>query len=487
MEECKVENKVAFEFKTKPFAHQLKAFEISRDLPEFALLMGMGTGKSKVIIDTIQHLYLKGEIDTVIIFGNKGSYKNWINNEIPAHLPETIPKIDTYWEANPSAILQVTYEMMQLKITSLKIMVMNIEALAYEEPVELITKIVEVNNTLLVIDESTTIKNEGAKRTKNAIKLGKLAKYRRILTGEPIANSPLDIWAQAKFLNPELLGFPSYYAFQAYYARSIRMQGNGRNFRKVTGYQRLKELEENIARWSFRVKKEECLDLPPKVYQQYTVELTSDQERLYNQLKHDSLAFLSLQTTVSVQLAITKLLRLHQLVCGHLTDDNGVVHSISNNRISALMNVLNETDGKVIIWATYRKDIEAIERAISKDYGPETLVTYYGDTRQGEREDAIDSFQDKESEVRFFIGNPKSGGYGLTLTEATTVVYYSNNYELEVRLQSEDRAHRIGQTKSVNYVDLITPGTVDEKIIKALRSKKQIAAACLGDEFSEWI
>ena len=152
-----------------------------------------------------------------------------------------------------------------------------------------------------------------------------------------------------------------------------------------------------------------------------------------------------------------------------------------------LLSVVEETSDKVIIWANYRHDIEAIKLALAKEYGMNAVGTYYGDTDDEERRRVVREFQDPDSELRFFVGNPRTGGYGLTLTAANTVVYYSNSFDLEVRLQSEDRAHRIGQTKSVTYVDLMVPGTVDEKIVKALRSKIDIANEVLGEEIKDWL
>ncbi|HBP65143.1 MAG TPA: hypothetical protein DD730_12915, partial [Desulfosporosinus sp.] len=435
-------------FKTKPFDHQMKAWNQSKDLVNYGLFMDMGTGKSKVAIDTAAYLYLKGEIDTLVVLGNKGSYKNWILNEIPAHMPESIPVLSTHWETTPNLMLQATYDMMTIPLKSLKVFVMNIEAIAYKKAYEVIEDIVRTNKTMLVIDESTTIKNEGAQRTKAAIKLGGLAKYRRILTGEPIANSPLDIFARAKFLSPTLIGFTSFFAFKNYYAKLGEIRVGPRSLKVVQGYRKLKELETNISSWSFRIKKEQCLDLPPKVYQTHVITMPPDQRKMYDALKEESAIALSAESVVTTPLAITKLLRLHQLACGHLVDDLGKVFTINNNRIAALLEILEETNGKVIIWATYRKDIEMITSAIKAEYGKNSIVTYFGDTGTYEREDAVSNFQNEGSEVRFFLGNPKTGGYGLTLTAASTVIYYSNNYELEVRLQSEDRAHRIGQYKS---------------------------------------
>jgi SNF2 family DNA or RNA helicase len=155
--------------------------------------------------------------------------------------------------------------------------------------------------------------------------------------------------------------------------------------------------------------------------------------------------------------------------------------------LEELFSIIEEFDGKMIIWANYRHDIETIKIALQKEFGMNAVATYYGDTEADDRQTIVDKFQDPNSELRFFVGNPRTGGYGLTLTAANVMVYYSNSFDLEVRLQSEDRAHRIGQTKNVTYIDLIAPGTVDEKIVQALRSKIDIASQVLGEELKTWL
>lgn len=235
-----------------------------------------------------------------------------------------------------------------------------------------------------------------------------------------------------------------------------------------------------------RVKKEECLDLPEKLYVKREVDLTPEQEKAYDQMRTLALAQIAggLVSTVN---ALTQLMRLHQIVCGHVKMDDGTVVELPNNRIKELLSVIEETDGKIIIWATYRHDIEAIKLALSKEYGMNSIGMYYGDTDDDERKRVLECFQNPENEMRFFVGNPSTGGYGLTLTAAQTMIYFSNSFDLEKRLQSEDRAHRIGQTKNVTYIDLMSPNTVDEKIVKALRAKINIATQVLGEEIKTWL
>ena len=233
--------------------------------------------------------------------------------------------------------------------------------------------------------------------------------------------------------------------------------------------------------------KKDCLDLPPKVYVKREVELTDEQKEAYGEMKTSAIAQLKGQSTTALNV-LTQLIRLHQITCGHMKLDTGSTMNLTSNRLDELMHILGETTGKVIIWANYIHDIERIEASIAlSDFGKDSCCTYYGATPSDERQECIRRFQDPDSKVRFFIGNTQTGGYGITLTAASTVIYYSNNYDLEKRIQSEDRAHRIGQKNSVLYIDLVAKGTVDEKIIQSLRNKVNIAKEISGEELSTWI
>ena len=260
----------------------------------------------------------------------------------------------------------------------------------------------------------------------------------------------------------------------------------GRKVQIVGSYRRLPELSEKLEKFSYRVLKEECLDLPPKIYMRRTVELTPEQKKVYAQMKQMALATLDgkVMSTVNV---MTQLMRLHQVTCGHFKADDSSITKLDNNRVNALLELLEETDGKVIIWANYREDIKNITDSLKKVYGDDSTVEYWGEVDSTLRQDNIAQFQEKNSPTRYFVGNAQTGGYGITLTAANTVVYYSNSYDLEKRLQSEDRAHRICQTGSVTYVDLIAEGTIDEKIVKSLRSKINIANEIMGEDLKDWI
>ena len=478
--------KFDYKFKTKPYAHQLSALEKSWDKKEFAYFMEMGTGKSKVLVDNIAMLYNKGAIDAALIIAPKGVYRNWYSQEIPNHLASHIDNKTILWTATTSKAKDKEYQLLFKSDLDLHILIMNVEAFSTKKGLEFATKFLNCHNSLIAVDESTTIKTPTAKRTKAILALGRLAKYRRILTGSPVTKSPLDLYTQCGFLDGYLLGFDSYYAFRNRYATMLDRNFGGRRVQIVGGYKRLDELSEKLKPFSDRVLKEDCLDLPEKTYVERQVELTEEQKTLYSTMKSAALASLKGKMATAPHI-LTQMMRLHQITCGHLKNDDDSITEIKNNRINSLLELLDEIEGKAIIWANYVYDINQIVNAVAKKYGDNSIVQYYGAVPAEQRQKNIEKFQDPNSPVRFFVGNPQTGGYGITLTAANNVIYYSNGYDLEKRLQSEDRAHRIGQKKAVTYVDLITPKTVDEKIRKALRKKINIATQIMGEELREWI
>ena len=477
-----------YKFKTKPYEHQLEALKRSWNKKEFAYFMEMGTGKSKVLIDNIAILYDRGGINAAIIVAPKGVYRNWSEKEIPVHMPDHVETQIAVW--NPAPNKKQKKELIDLFDPSpeLKILVINIDAFSTKKGVTFVEKFILGHNVVMAVDESTTIKNPKAQRTKSLLKLSINCKYKRILTGFPVTQSPLDLYSQCAFLSNDLLGYTSFYSFQNRYAKLFNRKMGQRSFRQVVGYQNLEELTEKLTSFSYRVLKKECLDLPDKIYQRREVSLTPEQMRIYKQLKDYAVAQLESKELVSVTTILTQILRLHQVVCGFVKDDNGEEVEIKNRRLDELLNVLSEVQGKTIIWANYRHDIKRILKALHDTVGVDAVASYYGDTPDEERQRIITKFQDPDSDLQFLVSNVQTGGYGITLTQASNVVYYSNNYDLEKRLQSEDRAHRIGQTNKVTYIDLVAKGTVDEKIVKALRNKLDLAQEVLGDEkWKDWI
>ena len=487
---------VNYNFKLKPFDHQRTALEEGWKKKFFGYFMEMGTGKSKVLIDNLGLLFLEGQINFALILAPKGVYRNWVAKEIPEHMSTDIPHRVIRWVSSANKKQQEEMRSVKDHFAGLTILVMNIEAFSTVKGQRAGMWMSRAfgNHGLIAIDESTTIKNHKAKRTKSLIKVAKNFKVRRLLTGSPITKSPLDIYAQCEFLKPSLLGHDSFYTFQNRYAVLQKRTMGAHSFQQVLGYRNIDELTEKISQFSFRVLKKECLDLPEKVYTARYVTLTPEQKNMYMLLQKQAMLMFEDGEMVSAPAVITQMLRIQQVMSGHLKTDDGEMKYFASRRMDALEELMEEHDGKAIIWSRFRYDIQQITAMLNKKFGEGSAASYYGDTSDDERQRIVEGFQNKNAPfryegnpLRFFVGNPATAGYGLTLTEANLVVYYANDFNLETRIQSEDRAHRIGQKNQVTYVDLISEGTLDEKIVEALRNKIDIGAKVLGEEARQWL
>ena len=476
-----------YKFKTKPYDHQLKALQKSWDKEYYGLFMEMGTGKSKVLIDEIASLYMRGKISAALIVAPKGVYRNWERGEIPTHMPDEIPLHVAAWKAPSEMTIQDKKDLKEILMANgrLRVLLMNVEAFSGVKGSKFAAQFLHKSNTLMAIDESTTIKTPSAARTKNILKIGKLAKYRRIMTGSPVTKNPLDVYSQLEFLSDKILR-QNYWAFRSRFAIMRNVNFGPRSTQLVVGFQRIPELNTIVEKHSYRVLKEDCLDLPDKVYEKRFVSLTPEQVKAYEEMRRFNMTELEGEVMTSLS-SLTALIRLHQISCGHIALDSGETKPLKSNRMNELLNVLDEVEGKVIIWASYRFDLKHIEETLKEKFGEESTASYFGDTKDKDRQAIVERFQDKNSKLKYFVGNPSTGGYGLTLTAAHTVIYYSNTYDLEKRMQSEDRAHRIGQTNKVTYIDLISEGTIDEKIVQSLRSKIDIASAVMGEDIKQWL
>jgi SNF2 family DNA or RNA helicase len=438
--------------------------------------MEMGTGKTKVTIDNIAYLYLQRKITAALIVAPKSVYTNW-ESEIEVHMPDVLKYKIYKWNIDKP---KDYYKLNESK--DLKIFLINVEALSTKRGFEGCVEYLSKNKlNFVALDESTTIKNRSAKRTKNILALQKLSLVRRILTGSPITKSPLDLYTQCQFLSPELLGFSSYLAFRNRYAEMTDIPvGSGRYISVPKYYKRLEELETKLKQFSTRIRKDQCLDLKPKVRQKRYIELEGESKKIYERLRTSALAIVE-DSTISFSNKLTEIIKLHQVCNGFSKDDDGQILELHKSKINALDEILEETDGKVIIWANYIYNIKEIISFLEKKYGKESVVSIYGAIDVQTRKKAVEKIQ-KDSKVRFLVGNPTTGGFGLTLTAVNTVIYFSNNYNLEVRMQSEDRAHRMGQKGTVVYIDIVAKNTLDEAIMKSLTSKGQVAAKTLGEE-----
>lgn len=514
-----------YRYKTDPYYHQNKLFLETRDLVAYAYLMEQGTGKSKPAIDTATYLYGKGLINAVLIPAPNGVHKNWVLNEIPLHCPlDQSLQISCYWSANMKKPEKQRFNRMyDPEVIGLRFFAINYEAIATPRAYKEVMRFCNTFKVMVIADESTRIKTPGAKVTKNMMQVSKKTDYRRILNGTPVTQSPFDIYSQFRFLDVTILGYTSFLSFKhafGVFEKQLNYK-TGKEYDNLLSYRNLDKLKALIEPYSYRVLKKDCLDLPEKVYVRRPVFLSDEQKRLYKSMS-DNLRAEIHGKEITAPMAMVKLLRLQQIVGGFVTvasetvmdlveTDQGALFEYvdkmetvaidgPNPRIAAMDAILHESSGKVIIWARFRAEVQAIAEHIKKEFGPKSVVTYYGDTPEKDRQPAIDAFQDisrdpddptkfweEKSPVQFFVANQGAAGVGLTLTNAHDVIYYSNDFSLYKRLQSEDRVHRIGLKNNVTYHDLEAEGTIDSEILAALLTKKHYADLITGDEPDDWL
>ena len=476
----------AIYFGRPPYAHQVEAHLRARDREAFAFLAEMGTGKSAML--AYQHA--RGAIEAALILAPKSVCRTWVEEQLPKLLPTMTapPQVLLWSSAQTQKQLALNHAFMAPgSPLSLKVMVMNIEAIATDRGWALAEAYVRSHRCHVAVDESTRIKNPGAKRTKRALKLGRRAARRSILTGMPITQSPLDLFSQYEFLDPEFLGYSNFFSFKCRYAVLKKRYINGRSFDEVTGYQRLDELQRLALAHGYRKLKAECLDLPAKVYApDREVALGAEQAKAYADMRDDAVVKLEGAGLVTAPMVITQLLRLRQVLAGVLPMSVEGIEGIANRlftpnpRLEALLDLLEEVEGKVIIWSCFVPILRLIRDTLNKAW-PRSAAAFYGSTPAAERQGIINAFQDEADDLRFFVGQVNTGGIGINLTAARTVIYHDHDWSLEARAQSEDRAHRIGQGRSVTYVNLVAPDTVDQVILEAVMNKRSLADAVTGD------
>lgn len=493
-----------FEFKTEPYSHQKRIWADSRDRECYGIFAEMGTGKTKMMLDTATWLYNRGKIDGVLVVAPNGVQRNWIEDEIPIHVHADIsdPAGMHFYEAKKASTQK--HKNALDRVTSyngLAWLAISYDAFITEKGKKAVWDFLRTRRVLYILDESTYIKTPGAKRTKSIIASSKYAPYRRILTGTPVTQGPFDIYSQIEFLDNgfwKQYGLGNYFAFKNTFGVFRRLDvrvpnqwnrdGNPkmRSIQQVVDYKNLDWLSELISSLTVRVLKEDVLDLPPKLYQKRYFDMSTEQKKLYHMMR-ESIMMEFKGGEIDLTVAMVKILRLQQITSGYLPSydenlDEDILHDIDgiNPRLETLVDICSEVSGQAIIFGRFRRDIELIKGRLGKD-----CVTYDGTTSDEDRARAKQRFQ--EGDVKFFVANPAAAGRGLTLHAATTVIYYTNSFALEQRLQSEDRAHRIGQHHPVNYIDIIASGTVDMHIVKNLRNKVNIAATIIGDTWKEWI
>lgn len=495
---------------TAPFDHQLSALAGLQRLVR-ALLMEMGTGKTWVIIADWAMRVLAGEVRDLVVIAPKGVYRNWEGKrengtvgELGVHLaPELLERtmIATWRSGNPHAKRRVAALLANTDPKRARVLLVNVESLSVvQEVLDAILEIVRHRRAVVVVDESTRIRSDTALRTKAALSIAQVVpeRHKRIMTGLVTPRSPLDLYSQFEFISPTVLGFHSYFGFKARHAitRKIPMgppklnprtgQVERRAVPIIVGFRHLAELRDKIAYRSFRVLKEECLDLPPKLFTLHDVDLTPEQTRIYTDIVRTAQAELPGGDWVYATETLPRLIRLQQVLCGFVKDEEGKEHDVPSHRLDQLVELLGDHEGKAIVWAPYVRSLREIYARLNREFGKLSAVRYWGEVRDDERLESINRFQN-DAGTRFFVSNQSTGGLGITLTAASLVVYYANSPDLEHRLQSEDRPHRAGLRHPVTYVDMCAQGTIDVRWIETLRRKMDLADALTGDQPRAWL
>lgn len=492
--------------KTTPFKHQAECLKLSWEKKNFALLLEQGLGKTKIALDTAEKLFKAHRIEAMLVIAPNGVHSNWARNQVPLHLD--CPYIMAEYSAGryqtdafQNQLYTLTYPTIGRR--KLRVLVVNVEAYStggqsilfknqYLDPIQVFSKkFLEKFSALMVIDESTRIKTPRAQRTKRIISLGRHAKYRRILTGTPVTQSPFDVYSQFAFLGYELLGFYSYAAFRHNYGRwekkFTRRGDRSWEYEELIEYIHLDDLRQRLAPHYYRREKIECLDLPAKIYKVVGVDLSSQQRRLYQQVEREGvLEFEDFRLLTPLQ--ITRLLRCQQITGGFLpTGEKGVASPLPKNpKLDLLLELIEDHPGQTIIWARFRAEITAIATRLKEIYNhPDDqgniineVVEYHGGIPANKRPGMIKHFQ--EGNARFLVGQQASG-VGIDLYAAETVFYFSNDFSYEHRYQSEDRCHRVGLRHPVLYIDLIANDTADERIRWVHERARKAAVAVLGE------
>lgn len=481
-------------WKCNPLKHQLEHYLTFRDHATHCLWWEQGTGKTAACIATVAHLWRTKRIQALLVVAPGGVEANWVYDEIPDHLPDDIERQCMVWSTrkrNTRAHRDAYSELMNVGCWKLPVLAISYDAIMTDDGAKAVKAFLEKYRCMYVADETTRIKTPGTKVTKRVVASSKYAPYRRVLNGTPVTDSPFHAYSQVKFADPNAwarLGVGNFAAFQAFFGVWEKItRKDQRTFPKLVSHRNLDVLNKVMKDVGTRVLKADVLDLPPKVYTKRRFDLSPAQSKLYQQLRDEFFVWLAAGQEVTAEQSIVRLMRLQQICSGYVKyDESDELTPIEENnpRIQCLEEALEEVTGKAIIFAKYDADIDSIMAMLKRN--GHTCVQYDGRTDDEDRENAKRSFQSSDG-PRFFVAKPTVAGRGLTLHAATTVIYYNNDFVLDNRLQSEDRAHRIGQKNSVLYIDIVAAGTVDEHILAVLRNKRGISSVVMGDQLKEWI
>jgi len=482
---------MSYKYKTKPFDHQHEEFtRHGRDAAR-GIFWEQGCGKTKPVIDTTAYLYEEGEIDGLCVIAPNGVHRNWVSDEMKAHLPDRImERLKSHvWYSTSAKHHKQAFEE-TLKHHGLAALVMSYNAVWTNRGRDAWKAFLKKRRCVYVLDESHRVASPGAKWSKRILGSKVAAPYKRVLTGTPTAGNPFKIYNQLRFLDPNVwvkYGISDYTTFKSFFGiwKTIFYDEGKKSFPQCVDYRNLNLLNHELLNLGSRLTKDQVLDLPPKIYSKRYVELSPKQKALYSQMREEY-EVESATGTLTAELAIVRLLRLQQIICGYLpgSDDDDELVPIpgGNPRLDLLVDICEDIGHQGIIWARFQED----HRLISQHkFFRDSCVMINGTVTGKARDEALDRF--KRGDVQWLISSAASIGMGHTLNMAKTCLYYSNSFNLTDRLQSEDRPHRIGQEDKVQYIDLVALGTADTRIVETLRKGLHISRVIQGDAFGEWI
>ncbi len=455
---------------TKPFKHQEQALALLLKRKKFGLFMDMGTGKTKVILDLCaclkqEAIKEKQRFKPMLVLAPVTVLEVW-KRQGKVHQPDLAVEV---------LAGRTTKDKGRHARDLFMANAVDIAIISYESAWR-IDEFTNFQYSALVLDEATKIKSRSAAQAKGALRLGNNAERRYILTGTPMPNSPLELWNQIRFLDPAIFG-TSFYLFRDTYA----IMGGYQNH-EVIGWKNLDQLSRKLSQVSYMVKKSDCLDLPPKIYQEYRVDMEYAWQQSYESMAKDLVTEIQ-GTTISVEVLLAKLTKLRQMSSGFIyapnTEECVLKCRFENNpKVTQLVNLITEwfsQKHKCVIWGTFREELNIIEEVLKGLLPEGGWVRIDGSVPQEERANLVEKFQ-SDPKCMVFLGQQRTGGLGITLTAASYCVFFSNDYSPEIRLQCEDRLHRIGQKSSVTYVDLLARKTIDLAIYQMLKTKQKLTA-----------
>jgi SNF2 family DNA or RNA helicase len=471
------------------FNHQAQTWLDTRELPAWGLLFEQRCGKTRVLLDTAGWLQAEGKVTGLLVVAPKEVTRTWENTEVPKHL--NAPYEVYRWAGRPGKAATIRLTKVCKPEDRLKVLLINVEAFSgsSDTALKVAKHFLKQHKALLAVDESSVIKDKDSKRTQKVLGLAALAPYRRILTGTPVTQSPLDIFTQANFLDTRVFG-TNYYSFRARYAEvedvylkgpdgKPRASGN----KRIKAYRNLDELTEKLKSISTRVLRADCFDLPPKQYQQLDVELSDEAKRLYNLTAAKQVAKLLEENIVTPTLAISRVMALRQITSEFLLQHDEVTGvdskiEVGEARVARAVRLVKELDGKIILWTVFKHTQQRLlTRLVEAGFDPVRSLT--GDTEREDRATAAQDFQ-IDPAVKAIVVNQRVGQYGLDLSAADWVVYVEHDWSVERRLQSEDRAQHPLKKTGVGYIDLVAPDTIDDVIRDALQHNRTIGEVVAG-------